>query len=63
MHDTSTNDQPTRRKRGPKPGTAAAKRGGETARDKLGSAHFREIGHKGGVSNREKHGLEQTSER
>jgi len=34
-------------KRGPKPGTPEARRGGQATRDKYGPEHFREIGTKG----------------
>lgn len=35
-------------KRGPKPGTPAARHGGEAVREKYGSAFYAEIGKKGG---------------
>lgn len=56
MADTREQDAPIRHKRGPKPGTAAAKRGGTAARDKLGLEHYRTIGRKGGESTKATHG-------
>jgi general stress protein YciG len=50
--------QPHTRKRGPKPGTEAAKRGGRATRDKRGTEHYRRIGAIGGATVLEKHGLE-----
>jgi uncharacterized protein len=48
---------PTHR-RGPKPGTEAAKRGGRATRDKCGTEHYRRIGAIGGSTVLEERGLE-----
>jgi hypothetical protein len=48
MADEATT--PQAKKRGPKPGTANAKHGGEAVRQKYGSAFYAEIGKKGGNS-------------
>ena len=43
-------------KRGPKPGTAEARRGGEAVRAKYGREFFSSIGKKGGDTVRREHG-------
>lgn len=45
-----------RRKPGPRPGSAAAKRGGSAARDKYGREFYSKIGSKGGSKVRDEHG-------
>ncbi|GEM_PF-1206875 len=45
-------------KRGPKPGTPEAKRGGQAVREKYGPEHFREIGKQGGQVLSERYGPE-----
>ncbi len=45
-------------RRGPKPGTEAAKRGGWATRDKCGTEHYRRIGAKGGSTVLNQRGLE-----
>jgi uncharacterized protein len=47
-----------RRKPGPKPGTEAAKRGGQAAAARYGRDFYRQIGKKGGSMVRDKHGSE-----
>ncbi len=49
-------------KRGPKPGTAEAKHGGQATRDKYGPEHFRELGKRGGQAVREHYSLEHFAE-
>ena len=49
---------PTRRKPGPKPGTEAAKRGGNAAKQKYGREFYSKIGAIGGSTVRERHGSE-----
>jgi uncharacterized protein len=49
---------PPPHRRGPKPGSEAAKRGGRATRDKWGAEHFRRIGAIGGTRVREERGLE-----
>jgi general stress protein YciG len=52
------NAAPTRRKPGPKPGTEAAKRGGNAAKQKYGREFYSKIGAIGGSTVRERHGSE-----
>jgi hypothetical protein len=61
MPNQQNTEQTPLRKRGPKPGTAAAKRGGIAAREKYGVEHFRQIGKKGGTTVKERHGSEYYS--
>jgi uncharacterized protein len=49
---------PQRRKPGPKPGTEAAKRGGNAAKMKYGREFYSKIGAIGGSTVRERHGAE-----
>ena len=51
-----------RRKRGPKAGTEAARRGGMAARDRHGSEFYRQIGAKGGATLKARRGLDFYSE-
>ncbi len=48
---------PRRSKPGPKPGTEAAKRGGQAAKQKYGSAFYAVIGAKGGTTVRDRKGV------
>jgi len=50
------------KKRGPKPGTPQAKRGGEVVKAKYGTEFYAAIGKKGGTANKETHGSEHYSE-
>lgn len=52
----SAQDSGAQRKRGPRPGTDAARRGGEAVVAKLGVEHFRRIGRMGGRSAAKQHG-------
>lgn len=53
---TPTTDAAVPRKRGPRPGTEAARRGGLAARARHGSEFYRKIGAQGGQTVRERHG-------
>jgi uncharacterized protein len=48
---------PRRSKPGPKPGTEAAKRGGQAAKQKYGSTFYAVIGAKGGTTVRDRKGV------
>jgi general stress protein YciG len=51
-------EMPVRRKRGPQPGTEAARRGGRAAAEKYGSEFYRQIGKKGGAEAKARYGSE-----
>ena len=55
-HETVAEMNRTPGKRGPKPGTAEARRGGEAVRAKYGREFFSSIGKKGGDTVRREHG-------
>ena len=54
--ESVTEERPSRRKPGPRPGTEAAKRGGNAAKAKYGVAFYSKIGAIGGSTVRERHG-------
>jgi uncharacterized protein len=55
--DPATSPQETpKRKRGPQPGTPAARHGGMAVRDKYGLDYYSKIGSKGGKTVRERQG-------
>jgi general stress protein YciG len=56
MADEQKTETPARRKPGPRPGTEAAKRGGQAARAKYGVEYYSRIGKKGGSIVKERHG-------